>query len=179
MCARENSQEARKPQNLWFNNTLWEQQKIVKNRERTWRKYREQHHWKAYTMERNKYISQLHYFKQQSISKTVLDCKKDTKELFHLINKLTGNTIYNPLPPYKTDEELAEDIAKFFLSKTEKIRESFTNMPAYKAIYHDTAKFASFCPLTEKEQALWTTHHPHKHPQANTRCLPPSNHPNC
>ena len=71
-------------------------------------------------MERNKYICQLHYFKQQSISKRVLDCKKDTKELFHLITKLTDNTIHNPLPPNKTDKELAEDFAKFFLSKIEK-----------------------------------------------------------
>ena len=53
-----------KPQNLWFNHTLHEQQKIVKNRERTWRKYKKQHHWKAYTMERNRYICQLHYFKK-------------------------------------------------------------------------------------------------------------------
>ena len=89
-------------------------------------------------MERNKYIHQLHYFKQQSISKRVLDCKRDTKELFCLINKLTGNTIKNPLPPNKTDEELADDFAKFFLSKIEKIRESFTNTPVYKAIHHNT-----------------------------------------
>ena len=77
--------------------------KIVIDRERTWRKYREQYYWKAYTMERNKYICQLHYFKQQSISKRVLDCKRNTKELFCLINKLTGNRIQNPLPPNKTD----------------------------------------------------------------------------
>ena len=33
----------------------------------------------------------------------------------------------------------------------EKIREAFTNIPAYKAINHDTPKFASFHPLTEME----------------------------
>ena len=82
-------------------------------------------------MERNKCIHQTHYFKQQSISKRVLYCERDTKELFHLINKLTGNTLQNPLPPIKTDEELAEDFAKFFLSKIEKIRESFTNTRPY------------------------------------------------
>ena len=125
--------------------------KIVKNRERIWRKYREQHHWKAYTMERNKYICQLHYFKQQSISKKVLDCKRDTKELFLLINKLTGNTIHNPLPPNKTDEELTEDFAKFFLLKIEKIRELFTSIPAYKTVHHDTPKFACFHLFTELE----------------------------
>ena len=102
-------------------------------------------------MERNRYICQLHYFKQQSISKRVLDCKRDTNELFCLVKKLTGNTRQNPLPPNKTDEELAESFAKFFLSKIEKIREAFTNILACKAAHHDTPKFESFHPLTEME----------------------------
>ena len=55
--------------------------------------------------------------------------KRDTKELFHLVNKITGNTTLNSLPPNKTDEELAEGLTKFFLSKIEKIREAFTNIP--------------------------------------------------
>ena len=141
----------RKPQNIWFNNTLQQQQKIVKNRGRIWRKYRKQHHWKAYTVERNKYICQLHYFKQQSISKRVLGCKKNAKELFLLVNKLTGNTMQNPLPPYKTDKELTEDLTRFFICKIERIRESFINTPAYKAIYQDIPQFPSFCPLTESK----------------------------
>ena len=50
-------------------------------------------------------------------------------------------------------------------------------------------KFASFCLLTElgsmyshnenEVQTLQSRHHPNKHPQADTRCLPPHNHPNC
>ena len=70
-------------------------------------------------MERNRYICQLHNFKKQSVSKRVLDCKKDTKELFSLVNKLTGNTTQNSLPPNKMEEELAENFANFFLSKIE------------------------------------------------------------
>ena len=31
--------------------------------------------------------------------------------LFFLVNKLTGSIAQNPLPPNKTDEELAEDFA--------------------------------------------------------------------
>ena len=107
--------------------------KIVKNRERIWRKYGKQHHWKAYTVERNKYNHQ-HYFKQQSLSKRILDCKNNAKELFLLVNKLMGNTAQNPLPPNKTDEELTEDFAGYFLSKIEKIRESLINTPSYVAL---------------------------------------------
>ena len=86
---------------------------------------------------------------QKTISKKVLDCTKDNKELFPLVNRITGNTTQNPLPPNKTDEELAEDFAEFFLSKIEKIKEKFINMPAYKPGQQDIPKFVSFCPLTE------------------------------
>ena len=83
-------------------------------------------------MERNKYNCQLHYFKQQSLIKRILDCKGNAKELFLLVNKLTGSIAQNPLPPNKTDEELAEDFAGYFLSKIEKIRDTFTNTPPYR-----------------------------------------------
>ena len=103
-------------------------------------------------MERNRYICHLHYFKKQSISKRVLDCKKDTKELFCLVNKLTGNTTQNSLPPNKTEEQLAEDFAKFILSKIEEILETFNQHTSIQCCtQHDTPKFASFHPLTEME----------------------------
>ena len=109
MCAWENNKETKKAQNLWFNDILWQQHKIVKNRARIWRNYGKQHHEKSYTAKRNKYNHQLHYFKQQSLRIRILDCKNNAKELFLLVNKLTGNTAQNPLPPNKTDEELAKD----------------------------------------------------------------------
>ena len=102
-------------------------------------------------MERNKYNCQLHYFKQQSLSKRILDCKNNAKELFLLVNKLTGSIAQNPLPPNKTDEELAKDFARYLLSKIKKIRESLTNTPPYMAVQHSIPKFTSFHPLTESE----------------------------
>ena len=141
----------KKPQNAWFNDTLQQQCTIVKNRERAWKKYGKQHHWKAYTVERNKYNCQLHYFKWQSLSKRILDCKGNAKELFLLVNKLMGSIAQNPLPPNKTEEELAEDFARYFLSKIKKIRETFTNTPPYKTLSHNIPKFTSFHPLTEPE----------------------------
>ena len=131
MCTKK-LQEKRKATKAMVQSHPMQTAKIVKNRERTWKKYKQQHHWMVYTMERNRYIQLVHYFKKQSISKRVLDCEKDIKKFFHLVNKLMGNTTQNPLSPNKTDEELAEDFAKFFLSKIEKIREKFINTPAKK-----------------------------------------------
>ena len=180
--------ETTKSTKLWFNDILWQQHKIVKNRERTWRKYGKQHHWKACTAERNKYNCQLHYSKQQSLSKRILDCKNNTKELFLLVNKPMGNTAQNPLPTNKTNEELTEDFARYFLPKIEKIRESLIDTPSYVVLQHSIPTFTSFCPLTEskvhavimkmKNKHCKTWHHPYKHPQADTRSLPPCHHTN-
>ena len=137
-------------------------------KQRNWKKYKQQHHWKAYTMQQNRYIWLLHYFKKQSINKTVLDCKKDTKELFCLVNRLTGNTTQIPLPSNKTNEELAEDFAKFFLSRIENIREKVINMLAYKPAQLDTPKFVSFCPSTEMEVCTVIMNMKNKHCELDT-----------
>ena len=114
-------------------------------------------------MERNKYNCQLHYFKWQSLSKRIQDCKGNAKELFLLVNKLMGSITQNPLPPNKTDEELAEEFARYFLSKIKKIRETFTNTPSYETLPHNIPRFTSFHPLTESEvhtviMGMKTTH---------------------
>ena len=70
------------------------------------------------------------------MSKRILDCKNNAKELFFLVNKHTSNRAQNPLPPNKTDEELTEDFAGYFLSKIEKMRESFINTPSYVALQY-------------------------------------------
>ena len=62
-----------------------------------------------------------------------------------------GNTAQNPLLPNKTNEELAEDFARYFLSKIEKIRESLIDTPSCAALQHSIPKFTSFCPLTESK----------------------------
>ena len=102
-------------------------------------------------MERNRYNCQLHYFKQQSLSKRILDCKNNAKELFLLVNKLMGSIVQNPLPPNKMNQEFAADFASYFLSKIKKLRESFTNTPPYETLQHRVPRCTSFHTLTESE----------------------------
>ena len=44
-----------KPRQLWFNKYVRGQQKIVRSRQKAWSRYRQPHHWMAYTKERNIY----------------------------------------------------------------------------------------------------------------------------
>ena len=45
-----------KPRQPWFNKYVRGQQKIVRSRQRAWNRYRQPHHWMAYTKERNIYF---------------------------------------------------------------------------------------------------------------------------
>ena len=51
----------------------------------------------------------------------ILDNSKNTKELFRIVNNLTGSNTHNPLPPGKMSKEIAEGFAEFFSNKITKI----------------------------------------------------------
>ena len=59
--------------------------------------------------------------KKQIITKQIMDNSKNTKELFRIVNNLTGFYTHKLLPPGKTSEEIAEDFAEFFSDKVTKI----------------------------------------------------------
>ncbi len=40
---------------LWYNERITEQKSLVRRRERAWLKYVEEHQWKAFTIERNRF----------------------------------------------------------------------------------------------------------------------------
>ena len=48
----------------WYNSQLLEQRKVVRNRERAFIKYREDHHWRAFTGEKNRYNRMLEFNKK-------------------------------------------------------------------------------------------------------------------
>ena len=50
-----------------------------------------------------------------------MDNSKDTKQLFRIVNNLTGCNTHNPLPPGNTSEEIAEGVSEFFSDKITKI----------------------------------------------------------
>ena len=61
------------------NRFIKEQNRVVKNGEKTWRRYRQDHQWQAYTKERNIYNRLLTYHKKQMLSKIIKDSNKHTK----------------------------------------------------------------------------------------------------
>ena len=95
--------------------------KLSKAKDQMYKDHREEHHWRAYTIERNKYNRLLKYHKRQVITKQIMDNSKNTNELFKIVYKLMGSNTENPLPPGRTSEETAKDFAEFFLNKVNTI----------------------------------------------------------
>ena len=109
-------------------------------------------HWRAYAIERNKYNRLLKFHKRQIITKQIMHNGKDTKQLFRIVNNLTGCNTHNPLPPDNTSKEIAEGFAEFFSNKITKIQQSFTGTPQYHPIEEtNTPKLTSFRPFADQE----------------------------
>ena len=105
----------------WFDKGLYDQRRIMKNRERVWLKYQNPTQWKSYTRERNRFNTMLKYKKKHhSLHTLILKGKHDTKKLYKFINNMISGKTLNPMPPNKTDEELANKLANHSLDKIEK-----------------------------------------------------------
>ena len=59
----------------------------------------------------------LKYKKCHSFHTLILQSKHDTKKLYKIINDMISGKTQNLMPPNKTDEELANRFANYFLDK--------------------------------------------------------------
>ena len=106
---------------------------------------------KVYTRERNRFNTTLKYKKCHSLHTLILESKHDTKKLYKLINNMTSGKILNPMPPNKTDKELANKFANYFLEKIEKIRTKLITIRPYTPVVYDTPALWGFTTLTEDQ----------------------------
>ena len=69
----------------WYNEDLKKQHRIVRNWERIWRKYKEDHQWNAYQQERLRYNKHLYKERCQYIKNEVVKHKGNAKHLYKLV----------------------------------------------------------------------------------------------
>ena len=106
----------RKPK-PWYDEDLKQQRTIMKNREHKWIKYWEDHLWKAYARERNRYNTMLKFKKNDCLHRIITANLKDTRKLFKLVSEITGCNMPNPMPDAPNNKEL-----KISLNSSNKIR---------------------------------------------------------
>ena len=91
------------------------------------------------------------YHKQQMITKKILDCGRDSKQLFSTINAVTNNKQINPLPDNKSHGEMADDFADFFIRKIQAIRDELSSGNEFKPQVNNIMALNQFTPLEIKE----------------------------
>ena len=89
----------------------------MRQRDKIWRKYKTDSTKTEFIKARSKYKQQLRMTKTEIMSNKVTECGTDTSKLYSLVNRLMMLTTQNPLPDNRTNDELAEEFATFFMSK--------------------------------------------------------------
>ena len=135
----------------WFNQQVLEQKRLVRKRERTWKKHKQQHHWEALSNEKKKYRSILKKARCEVISSKVAECKSNVKSLYNLVNNITGGVKENPLPECKDDKCLANTFADYFIEKVQKIWEALDNQTLYNPIDQEVPTIEEFIQFTEED----------------------------
>ena len=92
--------------------------------------------------------------KKTTISRKIYACNRDTKQLYKLVSELISSVKGNPLPIGKSNKELAEEFADFFLSQIQQICDSLEGFEKFSPQQHHSAsKLGSFTPMTESDVA--------------------------
>ena len=93
----------------------------------------------------------LRSIRKEDISTKVAAFKQDTKKLYTLVNRIVGHTSENSMPKHDSDDQLAEEIANYFMDKIKKIRDDLKQHPKYIPSVREVDSFFNFRPMTEDE----------------------------
>ena len=85
------------------------------------------------------------------ITKKILNCGKDSKQLFSIVNAITNNKQINPLPDNKSHGEMANDFADFFIGKIQTIRDKLSSANIFKPQVNNLPQLNQFTPLEIEE----------------------------
>ena len=121
-----------RPRRLWYSEELQAQRCTVRNRERLWRKYLQDHLWLAFKIERNRYNKMLKVAMEAFISADIVSHRNDIKYLYKMVTSLSGVKKENPMPSAESDQLLAEEFTDFFIEKINKIQENLDHFDLYE-----------------------------------------------
>ena len=122
----------------YFNDEIRAAKQCRRKLERQWRKSRSDHHRALYVNQCKFVTTLLKRAKAEYYQTKVIECKKDQKALFRVLNELMhrnnndGNEIANDIPC----DDLAERLNHYFIEKIDHIRDHLVNTPDLTNIDH-------------------------------------------
>ena len=144
-----------RPQNPWFDEEILSAKKDRRRRERVWLKTRSQTDKDNFKASSKYYNSVLERKKTAFYSKKIKDCGTNQRALFAIITDIRRKGDKPALPEHTSDETLANDFARYFKEKIEKIVDSFPSnenptTPNSPVVSHDFI-FSSFKEVSVRE----------------------------
>ena len=100
----------------WYSKQLQSQKRILRRKERPYRKTKLEVHREAYHQQSALFFKNLNRSRTQYCSKRVENCGSDQKKIFKVTNSLYGKKTLHILPKADSDEALANDFMKFFMN---------------------------------------------------------------
>ena len=135
----------------WFNENLRDHKRVVQNHEWIWKKYKT---GLAFKIKRYKFRQSLKCVRKEFVSKSILECDKDSKKLYKLALSLMSAMKDNPLPECNTKEDLANQFAEFFITKIQNIRDKLDSLQVYGHKDSSPPKLSKFEPLMEEVKQI-------------------------
>ena len=140
-----------RPKKPWYDMEMKTHKRQMRKMEKKWLKHKSEPYWVAYKKCRNSYYGKLNFKKKVTLRHKLVECNKDSKKIHTLINNLTTKQQTQQWPPHKSEEDLVEDFAKFFLEKITKIREALRDKPVYTPTSNDPPKLQGFTSLKDED----------------------------
>ena len=140
-----------RPRNIWYTPEVKQLKREVRRQERRWKSNITEEQWRILKDLKRKYRNLLKKTKSEVLNAEVIESKGNTKRLFQLFNKMTGKNRHNPMPEGRSDQELAESFADFFMNKIQNIRDTLNDIPAYEPTSQASCSLSKFHPLTSEQ----------------------------
>jgi hypothetical protein len=81
------------------------------------------------------------------VSELIEHNRGNTKQLYRIVNSEIGNKKPNPMPENKSDKDLADQFANFFLDKIKRIRDDLEDHDLYVPDDKDVPILSKFKPV--------------------------------
>ena len=129
----------------WLTEEIITLKRQVRQAERRYQKSKNKDHKEIYIDLKNIYRKRLNVERYKYVNEKFKDCDNDPKKLFSTLDEIMGKRKDTILPDGKLDATIANDMAKFFMNKIQKINDALKdhNMhsPEHKRVKQELTEF--------------------------------------
>ena len=120
----------------WLTEEIVTLKRQVRQAKRRYCKSKKKDHKEIYIDLKNIYRKRLNVERYKYVNEKFKDCENDPKKLFSTLDEIIGKHKDTILPDGKSDATIANDMAKFFMEKIQKINDALKDHKMYSPEYN-------------------------------------------